>query len=260
MTLKVDSIYLKPLPTGKKIFFASDFHLGTPDSVTSLDREQKIVRWLESIQEEVHALFLLGDIFDFWIEYKYVVPKGFIRLQGKLAEFSDLSIPVFLFCGNHDLWMHDYFPKELNIPVSKGIASFTIAGKKFLVGHGDDLGASKKYSMIKKFIYTNLVCQWAFRKLPPNLGIAFAHYLSRRRRVKTFATKPLSQEDDRIFNFCKQTIEPRLHHDFYIFGHMHFPLAFRMHEKSFYYNLGDWVTHFTYGVFNGQEFRLATFE
>ena len=258
--LKFDTLHLKPLSAHKKIFFASDFHLGIPDRTSSLLREQKIVAWMERIQEEAHALFLLGDIFDFWFEYKYVIPKGFVRLQGKLAAFTDLNIPVFLFPGNHDFWMYDYFPQMFNIPILKHPSSFTMAGKKFLVGHGDELGASKKYRRLKRFIYANPLCQWAFGKLPSSIGVPLAHSISGKTRRKTHSTVPFTQENEPIFNFCKQKIEPHLHHDFYVFGHIHFPLAFRIHEKSAYYNVGDWINHFTYGLFDGKEFKVLKFE
>lgn len=257
--LKFDTLYLKPLSAHKKIFFASDFHLGVPESNASLVREKKIVAWMEHIQEEAHALFLLGDIFDFWFEYKYVIPKGFARLQGKLAAFADLNIPVFLFTGNHDCWMDDYFPQTFNIPVVRHLSSFIMAGKKFLVGHGDELGASKKYRRIKRLIYMNPCFQWVFRKLPPDIGIPLAHSISRRSRKKTYATVPFTQANEPIFNFCRQNIEPHHHHDFYVFGHVHFPRTFRIHEKSVYYNIGDWINHFTYGLFDGKEFKVLKF-
>ncbi len=258
--MKFHTQTLKPLVDNKKIFFASDFHLGIPNKTDTLLREKKLVKWLESIQKEVHALFLLGDIFDFWFEYKYVIPKGFARLQGKLAEFSDRNIPVFLFIGNHDHWISDYFSNELNIAVCRQPVSLVIGEKKILVGHGDEFGASKKYGLAKKFIYYNPLCQWIFRKIPPNIGMAFAHYISQKSRIKTLSKKTFSQENDPIFNFCKQKIAPYTHHDFYVFGHLHCPLTFRMHEKSWYYNLGDWINHFTYGTFDGTVFKLLKFK
>jgi len=222
-------------------------------------REKKIVSWLDSIQQEAHALFLLGDIFDFWFEYKHVVPKGFARLQGKLASMTDQHIPVYLLAGNHDLWLHDYFLHELNLTVLRGNITIAISDKKFLVGHGDELGSSKGYKMTKKFIYNSPVLQWLFSKLHPSIGIPLARYVSNKSRCRGKLAEALRQGEDPIFNFCKKLIEPYQHHDFYIFGHLHRPYQAAIHETSAYYNLGDWINHFTYGVFDGRSFKLLQF-
>lgn len=257
--LSVHTIHLAPLPKHKKIFFASDFHLGIPDHTATHSREKKIVRWLDTIQPETHALFLLGDIFDFWFEYKHVIPKGFARLQGKLASFTDQHIPVYFLVGNHDLWMRDYFLNELNMAVLSNNVSVIINGKKFLVGHGDELGGTKNYRMIKKLIYSSPMCQWIFSKLHPSVGIPLARCISNKSR-KRKASSAFTQRNDPIFNFCKELVEPYLHHDFYVFGHLHLPYHASIHAASAYYNVGDWVRHFTYGVFDRDGFRLLQFE
>lgn len=128
------------LPPGKKVYFLSDFHLGAPDQVQSLAREKKIVAFLEEVRHDAATIFIVGDMFDFWYEYRKVVPKGYVRLLGKLAEITDSGIPIHFFVGNHDMWMTDYFQKELNIPVYFKPVPFEFSGKKFLVGHGDGLG------------------------------------------------------------------------------------------------------------------------
>ncbi len=155
----------------KKIFFASDFHLGVPDHNSSIQREKRIVAWLNQIKDEAHSIYLLGDIFDFWFEYKRAIPKGFIRLQGKLAELRDAGIPIYFFTGNHDMWMFDYFPKELDIPVFRSPIVLEHNNQRLLVGHGDGLGpGDNMYKLLKK-VFNNSICQWLFARIHPNLGI-----------------------------------------------------------------------------------------
>src|SRR5687768_10447000 len=167
----------------KKIFFASDFHLGIPDRITSLQREKNIVAWLDSIKHEAHSIYLLGDLFDFWFEYKYTIPKGYIRLQGKLAELRDAGIPIIFFTGNHDMWMFDYFPTELGIPVYRAPQLLRIGNHKILIGHGDGLGpGDTTYKFLKKF-FNSSICQWLFARIHPNLGIFIANKWSKKSRI-----------------------------------------------------------------------------
>ena len=256
--LSFDTLQLAPIPRGKKVFFASDFHLGRPDHVATRAREKKIVSWLDSIQPVTHALFLLGDVFDFWIEYKHVIPRGFARFQGKLAAFTDQHIPVYFLIGNHDLWMHDYFFYELNITILRTNVSVIINGKKFLVGHGDALGGSSNYRLVKRFVYDSPACRWLFRQLHPSVGIPLVRYLFNK-RCKKNALSTFVPREDLIFNFCKEVVEPYLHHDFYVFGHLHRPYHATIHATSAYYNIGDWISHFTYGVFGRDGFELLQF-
>src|SRR5688572_3466023 len=170
------------LPADKKIFFLSDFHLGAPDAVTSLEREKRIVQFLDSIKKQAHTIFIVGDMFDFWYEYKKVIPRGFVRLLGKIAELSDAGIQIHFFVGNHDMWMRDYLQKEMDVKLYFKPAEFEFNGKKFLVGHGDGLGPGDQgYKLIKK-IFRNPACQWLFGILPPYLGMGIANYLSRKSR------------------------------------------------------------------------------
>ena len=158
------------VPTGKKIYFLSDFHLGAPDHETSLEREKIIVRFLESIRTSAAAIFIVGDMFDFWFEYKHVTPKGYVRLLGKLAEITDSGIPVHFFVGNHDMWMRGYFEKELNIPVYFEPKTFDFDGKKFFIGHGDGLGPEDHGYKLLKTVFRNKVSQFLFGMLHPFLG------------------------------------------------------------------------------------------
>jgi UDP-2,3-diacylglucosamine hydrolase len=245
---------------GKKIFFASDFHLGVPNHEESLQREKRIVQWLESIKHEAHSIYLLGDIFDFWFEYTYTIPKGYIRLLGKLAELRDAGIPIIFFTGNHDMWMFDYFPKELGIPVYRDPLLLQVGNHKILVGHGDGLGpGDHTYKFIKKF-FNSPVCQWLFARLHPNLGFWIANTWSRKSRITNLKKeeKFAGEEGEFLWVYCS-ALEKTNHHDFYIFGHRHLPLDLKINNTSRYINLGEWVNFNTYAVYDGTNVDLKTF-
>jgi UDP-2,3-diacylglucosamine hydrolase len=175
------------LPPGKNIYFLSDFHLGAPDEQESLIREKKIVRFLDSVKDKAAEIFIVGDLFDFWYEYRKVVPRGYVRILGKLAELTDAGIPVHFFVGNHDMWMNDYFQRELNIPVYFEPKAFTYNQRKFLIGHGDGLGPGDHgYKFLKK-VFRNPVCQWLFGVLPPVIGMGVANFSSSKSRAATGA-------------------------------------------------------------------------
>lgn len=246
---------------GKKIYFFSDFHLGAPDFASSLIREKKIVSFLESIKHDAQQIIIAGDIFDFWYEYKTVVPKHFVRLLGKLAEITDSGISIMLFAGNHDMWMHDYFQTELNIPVYFEPKTFIWNNKKFFVGHGDGLGPGDHgYKFIKK-IFRNKFCQWLFGQLHPTLGMGIANYFSRKSRQKTGASDALflGEENEWLIIFSRELLAKQ-HYDYFIFGHRHLPLVIKLNDNAEYINLGDWITHFTYAVFNGNTVELKKWQ
>jgi UDP-2,3-diacylglucosamine hydrolase len=248
------------IPSGKKIFFASDFHLGAPNHEESLIRERKIIRWLDQIKPDAHSIFLVGDIFDFWFEYKHAIPKGFIRLQGKLAELRDAGIPIIFFTGNHDMWMFDYFTKELGIPVYRNPVEYTIQNKTFLIGHGDGLGPGDHTFKFFKWFFASKVCQWLFGWIHPNIGIRFANYCSRNSRIKQNKKEEKFLGDDEwLYTFCKET-EKTKHYDFYIFGHRHLPLDLKVGDTSRYINLGEWVNYQSYAEFDGKNVELKNFE
>jgi len=248
------------LSKDQKIYFASDFHLGAPDRESSLARELKIISWLDEIADSASAIFLVGDIFDFWFEYKHVIPKGFIRFQGKLAELRDRKIPIYFFTGNHDLWMFDYFPRELGIPVSHESQSFTIGDFKIFVGHGDGLGKGDNVYKILKKLFTNRFCQWLFSWIHPNIGMGIAQYWSKKSRLGCEKEEDLSRGDDEpLLQYCKE-IEKNAHHDLYIFGHRHLPLTFQVADNSTYFSLGEWVNHFTYLEIDEKDATLRTFD
>ncbi len=248
------------LEQGKNIYFLSDFHLGVPTYEASLQREKLIVRFLSEIEDKATAIFIVGDMFDFWYEYKHVVPKGYIRLLGKLAQLADKGIQLHFFVGNHDMWMKSYMQQELNMPVYFEPKEFEWNGKQFLIGHGDGLGPGDKgYKRLKK-IFRSPVCQWAFGVLPPQIGIGVANYMSRRSRAKTGTTEEVFLGDDKewLIQYCRQRLQQK-HYDYFIFGHRHLPIDFKLTEHSRYINLGDWLTFFTYAVFDGNDTTLASY-
>jgi UDP-2,3-diacylglucosamine hydrolase len=245
---------------GQKIYFASDFHLGIPDYASSLEREKKIVRWLDTIKKDAAEIYLLGDVFDFWFEYRTVVPRGFVRLLGKIAELTDSGIPVHWFTGNHDMWIFNYIPKELNVMLHRAPIQKEYNGKKFYIAHGDGLGPGDHgYKFIKK-VFASRVCQWLFARIHPNLGISIARYWSGKSRIATGRNdeKYLGDEKEYLAVYSK-IILTKEHFDYFIFGHRHLPLD-KTFGSSRYINLGDWVRYFTYAVFDGNELKLLKFE
>lgn len=247
------------LAPGKKIYFLSDFHLGVPDAASSLEREKKIVRFLDEIKHDAAEIFIVGDLFDFWYEYKNVVPKGYVRILGKMAEITDSGIPVHFFVGNHDMWMKDYFQKELNVPVYFEPVDFEYNGKKFLVGHGDGLGPGDHgYKFLKK-VFRNPVCQWLFGILPPLIGVGLANYFSRKSRAKALAKNTddhfLGEDNEWLIIYCKEVLQKK-QYDFFVFGHRHLPIHFNLTPGSLYVNLGDWLKYCSYAVFDGTNLEL----
>ena len=243
----------------KKIYFASDQHLGAPTPKSSLPREKKFVAWLDTIKEDAGTIFLLGDLFDFWFEYKTVVPKGFVRVLGKLAELKDAGIDIYFFVGNHDLWMRDYFQKELNIPVFHKPQEFDINGKIFLIGHGDGLGPNDHgYKRMKK-VFTFPFFKWLFRWLHPDIGVRLGHYFSVKNKLISgdVDARFLGEENEWLAQYCRRKLTEK-HYDFFVFGHRHLPLEIELNNNSTYINLGDWIQYFTYGEFM-KTFKLKEF-
>ncbi len=249
------------LEAGKKVYFASDNHLGAPTLKDSLPREKVFVSWLNTIKEDAGVIFLLGDLFDFWMEYKTVIPKGFSRTLGKLAELTDSGIPIYYFVGNHDLWMDGYFEEELNIPVFHKPQQFKINGTSFFIGHGDGLGPEDKGFKRMKKVFTNPLAQWLFRWLHPDLGVRLAQHLSVNNKIISGEAdaKFLGEDKEWLVLYAKRKLETT-HYDHFIFGHRHLPLEIQLNEKSRYTNLGDWITYFTYAIFDGHALSLEKFE
>ena len=249
------------IPKGKTVYFASDNHLGAPTMEASRPREMKFVAWLDEIKHDAAAIFLIGDLFDFWFEYKTVVPKGFTRTLGKLAEISDSGVPIYYFVGNHDLWMSGYFEEELGIPVYHKPQEFTLNKASFFIGHGDGLGPSDKgYKRMKK-VFTNPFFKWLFRWLHPDIGMKIAQYLSVKNKLISGDddAKFLGEENEWLAQYCKRKLEEK-HRDYFVFGHRHLPLEIPLNDTSTYFNLGDWISYYTYGAFDGENFELKTYD
>jgi len=248
------------IPKGKRIYFASDNHLGAPTQKASKPREKKFVAWLNEIKHDAEAIFLLGDLFDFWFEYKKVVPKGFTRTMGKLAEISDSGIPIYYFVGNHDLWMNGYFEEELNIPVFHEPMEFTFNDKTFLIGHGDGLGPGDiGYKRMKK-VFTNPFGKWLFRWLHPDIGVGIAQYFSVKNKLISGAEDInfLGEDNEWLIQYSKGQLKEK-HRDYFVFGHRHLPMEIELGNNSKYINLGDWISYYTYGAFDGVTFELKEY-
>ncbi len=248
------------LSPGKKIYFISDFHLGVPNATDSRKREDIIVSWLNSISNDAQILYLMGDVFDYWFEYKEVVPRGYVRLLGKLAELSDAGVELHYFAGNHDMWVFDYLPKEIGLQIHRDPIQRDYNGKKFFLGHGDGLGPGDfGYKCIKKF-FSNKLAQWLFARIHPNTGIGLMKFFSRRSRLATGTSDDIYLGDDKewLMIYSREILK-REHYDYFIFGHRHMPLDKQLNGQSRYINLGEWINHFTYAVFDGQELMLKKF-
>jgi len=247
----------------KKTFFASDFHLGADARLPSRERERQVVRWLDQVAPEAAEIYLVGDLFEFWFEYRSVVPKGFNRLLGKLAELRDGGLPVTVFTGNHDLWMFGYFEQEFGIPVLRKPVQKEIQGKRFLIGHGDGLGPDDYgYKRMKK-VFAHPVSQWLFRWFHPDLGTRLANFSSQKSRA---AMPPeerdwLGEEREWLLQYCKRKIDRGVEPDYFIFGHRHLPIDWLLHNgRSRYVNLGEWLHFNSYAVFDGKDVEVRFFE
>ena len=240
----------------KNIYFASDNHLGAPDYNSSLKREKHFVQWLDFIKKDAKEIFLLGDLFDFWFEYKKVVPKGFVRVLGKIAEISDNGTPINYFVGNHDLWMNDYFETELGVKVYRSPKDFNIMGKRFYVGHGDGLGPHDKGYKIMKRVFTNSLSKFLYRLIHPDIGIRLGEYFSQKNKIISGDKDVnfLGDDNELLAKYCRKKLQEK-HRDYFIFGHRHLPIQVELNENSKYINLGDWINHYTYGVFDGNKFE-----
>lgn len=245
----------------EKYYFASDFHLGVPNGGDSLLRERKVVAWLEDVRHDATEIFILGDVFDFWFEYKTVVPKGYTRLLGKIADITDSGIPVHWFIGNHDMWIFDYIPSELGVTMHAQPIVRQLAGYSCYIGHGDGLGPGDYgYKFIKK-VFRSKLMQWIFARFHPNFGIGVANFFSGRSRGKSYESdrKFLGKENEWLAIYS-EGIGKSTPHDFFVFGHRHLPMALKLDAGGVYYNLGDWITYFTYGVLTETGFELKSIE
>jgi len=249
------------LPKGKKIYFASDFHLGIPDRATSVEREKRICNWLDTIKADAAQLYLVGDLFDTWFEYKNVVPRGYTRFMGKLAELSDSGLHIEAFTGNHDLWMLDYFQQELGIPVHHKPIVREINGTRFFIAHGDGLGPGDTGYKILKAVLRSPVSQWLYRRVHPDTGVGLAGWFSRlgpKHTADAPVKKFLGPEKEMLVQFCLETLNKE-HFDYFVFGHRHIAIEYPLPQNSLYVNLGDWIQYDSYAEFDGEKLELKYF-
>ncbi len=244
---------------GKKIYFASDLHLGLPNQEQSLPREKLFNTWLDSIMNDCAELYLLGDIFDFWFEYRRVVPRGYTRFLGRIAQLTDAGVPVHFFTGNHDVWMFDYFSKELGVEVHHEPIVKELLGARFLLAHGDGLGPGDLGYKILKGIFTSPTLQWLFARLHPNFSLWFGNQWSVSSRYSKEITHVFRGENEQITKYSRGKLEQE-HFDFFIYGHWHSPIIYPLSAESNLVILGDWLVSNTYSVWDGQEFRLMRYQ
>lgn len=248
------------MENSKKIYFISDIHLGAPALKDNAEREKLFAGWLTEVSSDAGAIFLMGDIFDFWFEYKKVVPRGFTRVLGKIAEITDKGIPVHFFTGNHDIWVFDYLPQETGMIIHKENFETEISGKRFFLSHGDGLDDNDKgYHLLKK-IFTNPVLQWLFARLHPNFALGLAHRWSKNSRLSKKISGPeFNPGKEGMYRFALKMLEEK-HFDFFVFGHRHRLADISMPNGSRFILLGDWIKSFSYGVFDGEKFDLKKYK
>lgn len=244
-----------------KTYFISDLHLGAPNDEISLEREKRFCQWLDQIRIDADRLYIVGDLFDFWFEYKKAVPRGFVRTLGKLAELADNGLEIHLFTGNHDLWIRDYLPKEIGCYLHREPVFHSLQGKKLYIGHGDGLGPGDYgYKFLKK-VFTNPFLQWLFARIHPNFGIGLADGLSKWSRSHTGGEDAIykGKEEEWLYTYCQETLKSN-EVDYFLFGHRHLPLQLDLNADSKYINLGDWIKYYTYAVLDKGELSLKVFQ
>ena len=243
-----------------KIYFISDVHLGAPGLKNNRERELLFAKWLDEIKDDVAELYLLGDIFDFWWDYKKVVPRGFTRILGRIADLADSGVDIHFFTGNHDLWAFDYLTEELGVTVHHNEIVREIKGKKFFLAHGDGLDANDKGYLFLKKIFTNKTLQWMFSRLHPNFAFALAHKWSKSRQIaKVNFIDEFDENKEGLFKFAENFLKEELV-DYFIFGHRHVMLNTKIGESSNFILLGDWIKNYSYGVFDGENFELKKYK
>lgn len=243
------------------IYFISDAHLGSRIVTNPREHEMRLVNWLDKVKKDAEAIFMLGDMFDFWFEYKTVMPKGYVRFLGKLAELVDSGIEIHFFTGNHDIWTFGYLENEVGLIVHRKPQTFELQGKKFYLAHGDGLYTEEKgFGLIRK-IFHSRTCQKLFRLLPPEIGqnFGYAWSESNRKKIMHLDNKFQGEENETLVAFAKKYSE--LHDvDYLIFGHRHIELNLELKNKSRVVILGDFIGIFSYGVFDGENLWLETDE
>ena len=256
---QVQQVSKLTLPENKKVYFASDFHLGLYPPEKSTLREKLVVKWLDEIKPHAGALFLVGDVFDYWYEYKKVTARGFVRFLGKICEFTDAGIPVYFFTGNHDVWVFDYLPKETGVQVFYNPIEIEINNRKFIIGHGDGLGPKDNSYKVLRSIFHNKVLQFLFSRLHPNFTYWLGHSWSKHSRYSKGIFEDFYGEDKEYNILYAKDYLKKGHVDYFVFGHRHIPMEIQLTENSRLYNLGEWIFACTYAVFDGQSIELLSY-
>jgi UDP-2,3-diacylglucosamine hydrolase len=253
---KLDNLIL---PDNKKAYFASDLHLGLYPYDKSALRERVFVQWLDRIKVDAGALFLVGDIFDFWYEYRKVTSRGFVRFLGKLCEITDSGIPVYYFTGNHDVWVFDYLPSETGVKVFYNPVEIKINDRTFFIGHGDGLGSGDNGYKLLRMVFYSKFLQFLFSRVHPNFAYALGHAWSKSSRLSKGVFEPfLGLDREHQVSFAREYLK-QTHADFFVFGHRHIPMDIKLNGQSRLINLGEWIVNNTYAVFDGQNMELLSF-
>lgn len=267
---------------GKKIYFLSDVHLGSAYHKKNVDKhqiialpntkikkdeffpqhevERKLCRWFDMVKQDAEAIYLLGDIFDYWFEYKNVVPRGFVRVLGKIAELTDSGIEVHFFIGNHDIWVTDYLQKECGMKVHLGPLVRDFNGKKFFLAHGDGLGDESLSFKILRSIFHSRICRIPYAAIHPRWTVGFAQWWSNHNRTVHITPEYFGEDKEHLVLFAKEQLKMAPNINYFIFGHRHIMLDLMLSGSSRVVILGDWIDYFSYGVFDGNNFTLEIFE
>lgn len=243
----------------KNIYFASDTHFGAKYFKDPLEKERCFVRWLDSIKADCRKLYLLGDMIDFWYEFKTVVPKGYSRFFGKIAEFSDSGIEVHWFIGNHDIWIFDYIAKETGAIIHRQPLIVEEQGKKFFLAHGDGLGDDSLAFRLMRAMFHNKVLQKMFTWVHPRWTVAFGLNWSKHSRTSTENQEYLGEEKEHLVKYAKHYLQSQ-YVDYFVFGHRHILLDLMLPQRSRVLIIGDWICYNSYAVFDGSEIWLDQFE
>ena len=241
-------------------YFASDVHLGLrygPES--SLDRERFFIRWLDEVAPDAEAIFLVGDIFDFWFEYKRVIPKGYSRLLGKFSELTDRGVTIHFFTGTHDKWARDYLSKECGLQMHYGPTEFELYGKRLLIAHGDTQG--RRGGILTRLMQYAFHAQWVrclFSTLVhPDQAIRFGQWWSGQSRKHKNVTHPFRGMDEMQVDYALRYLSSGHEIDYFVFGHIHCAEELALTERSRIIFLGEWIERPTYAVMDPRSRRIT---
>ena len=247
----------------KNVYFLSDAHLGSWAIDHGRMHERRLVRFLDSIKHKAAAVYLLGDMFDFWYEHKYTVPKGYTRFLGKLSELTDMGVEVHFFTGNHDIWAYSYLEEECGVIMHRKPITTDIYGKVFYLAHGDGLGDPDiKFKLLRRMFH-NTICQRLFSAIHPRwsmwLGLTWAKHSSMK-RINGEEPPYMGENKEHLVLYAKQYMKSHPNVDVFIFGHRHIELDLNLSKSVRMMILGDWISQFTYVVFDGDHLLLEEYE